>query len=122
MKDEKDPEILKGILSLARSSPFLRCNPCFPLAYKRESRAPQEGHLTIKQANYRSRPDPIEPSRTHRTSNRSQHKHTAEEQPSSRHPFIPSIRDLGPIPLSPVCNPYRKLSVLVTRAAATNWT
>ena len=33
-------------------------------------------------------------------------EHIAEQRPSSRHPFDLSIRDLGPVPLSPVCNPY----------------
>ena len=35
--------------------------------------------------------------------------HTAEQQPSSQCPFDLSIRDLGHVPLSPVCNPYYKL-------------
>ena len=45
MKDKKDLTILKDFLSLsrARSFLFLRYNPCFPLAYKRESRASHEG-------------------------------------------------------------------------------
>ena len=32
-------------------------------------------------------------------------EHIVEQRPSSRHPFVLSIRDLGPVPLSPVCNP-----------------
>ena len=35
--------------------------------------------------------------------------HTAEQQPSSQHPFDLSIRGLGSVPLSPVCNPYYEL-------------
>ena len=52
----------------------------------------------------------------HRTSHRitaeplaSNLEHIAEQWPSSRHPFDLSTRDLGPIPLSPVCNPYSSL-------------
>ena len=36
-------------------------------------------------------------------------EHIAEQRPSSRHLFDLSIRDLRPIPLSPVCNPYYEL-------------
>ena len=36
-------------------------------------------------------------------------EHIAEQRPSSRYPFVLSTRDLGPVPLSPVCNPYYKL-------------
>ena len=32
--------------------------------------------------------------------------HIAEQQPSSQRPFNHSIRDLGPVPLSPICTPY----------------
>jgi len=45
MKEKKDPDILKafGSLSLLFFF-FLRYNPCFPLAYKRESRVSHKGH------------------------------------------------------------------------------
>ena len=33
----------------------------------------------------------------------------AEQRPSSRYPFVLFTRDLGPVPLSPVCNPYYEL-------------
>ena len=36
-------------------------------------------------------------------------EHIAKQRPSSRHPFDLSIRDLGPVPLSPICNPYYEL-------------
>ena len=39
MKEKKDPTILEAFLSLILLL-FLRCNPRFPFAYKRESRAP----------------------------------------------------------------------------------
>jgi len=44
MKDKKDPEILKDFLKLY-SSLFLRYDPRFPLAYKRESSASHEGRI-----------------------------------------------------------------------------
>ena len=51
---EKDPMILGAFLSLSLVLLlFLRYNPRFPLAYKRESRAPHEGD-----------PEPIDPSRS----------------------------------------------------------
>ena len=51
MKEKKDPVILEAFLSLVLLL-FLRYNPRFPLAYKRESRALREGD-----------PEPIDPSR-----------------------------------------------------------
>ena len=42
MKEKKDPTILEAFLSLILLL-FLRCNPRFLLAYKRQSRAPHEG-------------------------------------------------------------------------------
>ena len=36
-------------------------------------------------------------------------EYIAEQRPSSRYPFALSTRDLGPVPLSPICNPYYKL-------------
>ena len=36
-------------------------------------------------------------------------KHIADQRPSSRHPFVLSTRDLGLVPLSPICNPYYEL-------------
>ena len=41
MKEKKDPAILEAFLSLVLLL-FLRYNPRFPLAYKRESRTPHE--------------------------------------------------------------------------------
>ena len=52
MKEKKDPTILEAFLSLILLL-FLRYNPHFLLAYKRESRAPHEGD-----------PKPIDPSRS----------------------------------------------------------
>ena len=42
MKEKKDQTILEAFLSLVLLI-FLRYNPRFPLAYKRESRAPHKG-------------------------------------------------------------------------------
>ena len=42
MKEKKDLAIMKPFLSLVLLL-FLRYDPCFPLAYKRESRTPHEG-------------------------------------------------------------------------------
>ena len=36
-------------------------------------------------------------------------EHIAEQRPSSRHQFVLSTRDLGPVPLLPICNPYYEL-------------
>ena len=44
MKEKKDPAILEAFLSLVLLL-FLRCNPRFPLVYKKESKAPHEGDL-----------------------------------------------------------------------------
>ena len=52
MKEKKDPAILETFLSLVLLL-FLRYNPRFPLAYKRESKAPHEGE-----------PERIDPSRS----------------------------------------------------------
>ena len=52
MKEKNDPSILEAFLSLVLLL-FLRYNPRFPLAYKRESRAPHERD-----------PEPIDPSRS----------------------------------------------------------
>ena len=80
MKEKKDPATLEAFFSLSLSLIFLlflRCNPRFPLAYKRESRAPHK----MGDRDTRAR-----------------HEHTAERQASSQHPFTPSIRDLGSSP------------------------
>ena len=37
-------------------------------------------------------------------------EHIAEQQLSSRYPFVLSTRDLGPVPILPICNPYYELS------------
>ena len=52
MKEKKDPTILEAFLSLVLLL-FLRYNPRFPLAYKRESRVP-----------HKRDPEPIDPSRS----------------------------------------------------------
>jgi len=47
MKEKKDLAILKAFVSLSLSFFFfLHCNPCFPLAYKRESKASHERDST----------------------------------------------------------------------------
>ena len=53
-KEKKNPAIRKAFVSLSRSSLSLRCNPCFPLAYKRESRASHE-----RREKKPSNPEPI---------------------------------------------------------------
>ena len=76
MKEKKDPATLKAFFSLVLLL-FLLCNPRFPFAYKRGSRAPHErGDMDT----------------------RARHEHMAERQASSQHPFTPSIRDLGSSP------------------------
>ena len=74
MKKKKDPATLEAFFSLSLVLLlFLLCNPRFPFAYKRGSRAPHErGDQNIG----------------------ARHEHTAERQVSSQHPFTPT-RDLG---------------------------
>ena len=97
MKEKKDLAILEDPFSFSFSSFPSNVTHAFPWPIKRKAGRPMKGSRT-----------------------RSEHKHIAEQQLSSRHPFAPLTRDLGPIPLSIVCNSYYKLSMLVTRAAATN--
>ena len=87
-REKGRPDIFKGphlplifLLSLI-------CNPCSPLAYKRESKAPHQGDR-FNTLRIRS--------------------HILKQQPSAQHPFDLSIRDLGHFPLSPVCNPNYEL-------------
>ena len=42
MNEKKDPTTMEAFFSLVLLI-FLLCNPRFPFAYKRESRAPHEG-------------------------------------------------------------------------------
>ena len=79
MKEKKDPAILEAFLSLVPLL-FLLCNPCFPFAYKRGSRAP------LPEAGPREK------------HTGAQHEHTAEQRSSSQHPFTPSTEDLGSSP------------------------
>jgi len=110
---EKDPVILEDFFSFSFSSFHSIVTRAFPWPIKRKA-----GHpiriIATHRINWDSNPSNPELIRTH--------KHTAGKRPSSRHPFAPLIRDLGPVPLTTVCNPYYELSVLVTRAAAMNWT
>ena len=66
---------------------FLRYNPRFPLAYKRESRAPHEGV-----PNRSTHQDPIQ------IRTRARHERTAEQRSSSQHPLTPFTKDLGSFP------------------------
>ena len=102
MKEKKDPAILEAFLSLVLLF-FLCYNPCFPLAYKMESRVPHEG-------------DRARFAQAHDTSTRL----SGDQALSTRSLLSPETWDH--FPLSLVCNPYYKLSVLATRAAATNCT
>ena len=87
------------------------CNPCSPLVYKGEGRAP---HWEGDQRD-RLLTDELIESSVRLT-------YTAKPPPGSWPPFDPSIRDLGPVPLLTVYTPYYKpLLVLITRAA-TDWT
>ena len=112
MKEKKDPVILKAFGSLSLSFLFfLYCNHAFPWPIKGKAGRPIRGIATHR-IDLDWNPSNPELIRTH--------KHTVGKRPSSRHPFAPLTRDLGHIPLSTVCNLYYELSVLVTRAAATN--
>ena len=46
MKEKKNPVILESLFSLSFFYFFLLCNPRFPFAYKRGSRAPHIGGRT----------------------------------------------------------------------------
>ena len=112
MKEKKDPAILEDFFSFSFSS-FPSTVTCdFPWPIKGKAGRPMKGgstrvdRITTHHINWDSNPSNPEPTRTH--------KHTAGKQPSSRHWFAPLTRDLGPVPLSTVCNPYYELSVLVT--------
>ena len=116
VKEKKDPAILEDLFSFMFSPFPSAVTPAFPWPIKGKAGRPIRGieqsiRLTIEthHTDSDSNPEPIRA-----------HKHTAEQRPSSRHPFTLSIRDLGPVPLSTICNPCYELSVLVTRAAATN--
>ena len=99
MKEKKDSAILEAFLSLVFLL-FLCCNLLFPLAYKRESRAPHERDRPIKiRLRYAQEPD------------------TNARLSSDRALSICSLlppKTWDPFPLSLICTPYYKLSVLVT--------
>ena len=72
-------------------SPVVTC--AFPWPIKGKAGRPIKGHRTASDQR------PLA----------SNLEHIAEQRPSSRHPFVLSTRDLGPVPLSPICNPYYEL-------------
>ena len=113
MKEKKDPAILEDFFSLSFSSFPSTITRAFPWPIKGKAGRPIRGIATHR-IDLNSNPSNPELIKTH--------KHTAEKRPSSRHLFAPLTRHLGHVPLSTVCNPYYKLSVLVTRAAPMNWT
>jgi len=113
VKEKKELAILEDFFSLSFSSFPSTVTRVFPWHIKGKAMRHIRGIATYR-INYDSNPSNPEPTRTH--------KHIAGKRPSSRHPFAPLTRDLGHVPLSTVCNPYYELSVLVTRAAASNWT
>ena len=53
MKEKKDLVILEAFFSLVLLL-FLLCNPRFPFAYKRESRAPHKGGLDTGDLKHKS--------------------------------------------------------------------
>ena len=78
MKEKKDSTILEAFLSLVLLL-FLRYNPRFPLAYKRESKAPHEGD-----------PESIDPSRSDTDPHKSMtqtHSRAAIELSAPTHSF-----------------------------------
>ena len=48
MKEKKDPTTLEAFFSLSILLLFLLCNPRFPFAYKRGSKAPHERGMGIQ--------------------------------------------------------------------------
>ena len=105
MKEKKDLAIVEDFFSFSFFSFPSTVTRAFPWPIKGKAGRPIRGIVThrIDSDWNPSNPEPI---RTH--------KHTARKQTSSHHLFAPLIRDLGPVPLSTICNPYYKLSVLVT--------
>ena len=85
-REKEDPVSLKDRLYLWFFPLSPICNPCSPLVFKRRARHPAKG--------------------TDRFHTQHITQHIAKQQPSSWHPFDPSIRDLGPVPLLTVCTPY----------------
>ena len=103
MKEKKDPAILAAFLSLVLPL-FLRCNPRFPLAYKRKSKAPHKGIQIGTRPNHEIKTP------EHDTSTR-----LSSDRALSIRSFL-SPETWDPFPLSPVYNPTTN-QVLVTQAA-----
>ena len=93
---EKDPAILEDF-SFSFSSFPSTVTHAFPWPIKGKARHPIRG-IATHHINSDLNPLNLEPIRAH--------KHIARKRPSSRHPFVPLTRDLGPVPLSTICNPY----------------
>ena len=91
---KKDPAILEAFLSLVLLL-FLRCNPRFPFAYKRGSRAPHERTIQI-----RTRSNHEIKTQEHDTNTR-----LRGDRALSTRSLLPS-KTWDPFSLSPVYNPY----------------
>ena len=113
--EKKDPTILEDFFSFSSSS-FSSITRAFPWPIKGKAGHPMKGTRTHRNKSPQLGLKPIEPRTDQNTQAHSR------ETIESWHPFAPLIRDLGHVPLSTVYNPYYELSVLATRAAATNWT
>ena len=88
MKEKKDPMILEDFFSFSFSSfpSTVTCASLWPTNGKagRPMKGTRIDRIETHHTNSDSNPEPIRA-----------HKHSAEQRPSSRQPFIISIRDLG---------------------------
>ena len=102
-KGKEGPGDPRGLLLLLILFFSVNCNPCFPLAYKRESMASHEGDSN-RNTLHRFRLKPIEPLTDQNTQ-----AHNKEAIELSQYLFTSFTRDLGPVTLSIICNPYYEL-------------
>ena len=114
LEEKEDLSPLKDLLYPWYFSPV---TPAHPFVYKRDDRAPyEERDRTNRLSMDNSHTDEL-------IEHSVPHTHTAKSPLGPWHPFVPSIRDLGPIPLSTVCTPYYEpYLVLIIQAAAADWT
>ena len=109
-EEKEDPTSLKDFLCLWFSSSLMSVIPALPWPIKGKVGYPTKGIDSPHHTSQHITAKPLA----------SNLEHIVEQRSSSQHPFDLSIRDLGPVPLSPVYNPYYELLVLITRAAAMN--
>ena len=98
-EEKEDPASLQDFLCLWFSSFLPSIIPALPWPIKGKAGHPTKGIDSPQHISHYIMTEPLV----------SNLEHIVEQKPSSQHPFDLSIRDLGPIPLSPICNPYYEL-------------